>query len=117
MSWKQFGVVANTFLWLLIQQKFVLGQVLLPEGKVTIHVIDEEGHPIKGANIGIGFYVPSKEGLGADEIAVNGISDESGLFSGTAHTTGQVGASASKDGYYATYSSLYIFKNLNQSCK
>lgn len=70
-----------------------------PEAKITVKVVDEQGKPIEGARVGIGFYIGGE----AKEKAVVGYSDNAGSFTGKANTFSDVGYSAKKDGYYKSY--------------
>lgn len=67
-------------------------------GKITISVVGEDGLPIDGARVGIGFDdVRSK----SKENSVVGYTDDRGLFSGTETTTsGYLAFNVTKAGYY-----------------
>lgn len=73
---------------------------LLATGKITIKVISEDGSPVDGARVGIGFDdVRSK----SKENSVIGFTDDQGLFSGSETTTsGYMAFNITKHGYYKT---------------
>ena len=80
----------------------------LPEGKITLKVIDEDGNPIENANIGIGFE--RNTGSGTEKEPKNGKSDKQGNFTGAARTINYASYIVDKDGYYQSYGE-YRFKN------
>ncbi len=89
----------------LIEHVFLLSSCLLvscadlPRGQVTVKVTTEEGSPIAGATIGVGFNNPHAKGL---ESAVRGVSNSAGLFTATAETDGLGGFHVDKEGYYTS---------------
>jgi hypothetical protein len=82
----------------------------LPEAKITIKVIDEQGKYIEGAHVGIGFE--RNTGGGTKEIPVDGITDIDGLFSGQERSNNYVGYTVTKEGYYQS-TGTYRFKDNN----
>ena len=48
--------------------------------KITIKVVDEDGQPVEGADVGITFQLPN---MNYEFYSVKGLSDASGLFSGS----------------------------------
>ncbi|MDT8317355.1 MAG: hypothetical protein RQ824_05125 [bacterium] len=72
----------------------------LPAGKVTIRVVDENGKPVVGMPVGIGFPVPAKTHRGIAGEAVKGFSDSNGLFEAQHETMDYVNFGADKEGYY-----------------
>jgi hypothetical protein len=71
-----------------------------PEAMITVKVVDEEGNPMSGAEVGMGFETPRYGGTGS--IPRRGLSNDAGHFSGSARTSGHVSYGAIKDGYYRT---------------
>src|SRR6185437_3427404 len=65
-----------------------------PKWKVTVKVMDEDGNPKTGANVGIGSYSNSVP------IGMNGLSDDNGMFTLSANGAGVVSCGAEKPGYY-----------------
>lgn len=65
-----------------------------PEWRITVKVMDENGRPIMGANVGIGSYSNSIP------IGIKGLSDNDGIFALSAHAAGIVSCGAEKAGYY-----------------
>jgi len=82
----------------------------LPEAKITVKVIDEDGKPVEGAKVGIGFE--RNTGGGAKEIPVEGYTNSDGLFSGSERGNNYVGYTVSREGYYKSIGS-YRFKENN----
>jgi hypothetical protein len=73
---------------------------MLPEAKVTVRVIDQDGKPVQGASVGVGFEFNTGSGTKSDE--KHGPSDKDGLFSASGKTSGYVAYAATKQGYYRT---------------
>jgi len=73
-------------------------EFLLPEGAVTVLVVDEQGNPMEGINVGIGFE--KNTGSGTKGIPVRGITNKSGKFTGKHNTLIDVEYRAYRDGYY-----------------
>lgn len=76
-----------------------------PEAKVTAVVVDEDGHPMEGIDIVIGFDMGGK---------VRGTTDSKGTFSASKGTTKIVAFTVIKDGYYPNYTE-YHFYNLQNN--
>ena len=73
----------------------------LPEAKVTIRVIDEEGKAILGADTTVSFQLPSADGTGgADFIIKKGLTGVDGLFPSSSKTLPYIAYGAKKEGYY-----------------
>ncbi|KAF0220889.1 MAG: hypothetical protein FD174_886 [Geobacteraceae bacterium] len=83
-------------------------ELLLPEGCITVLVIDEHGKPLEGVNVGIGFE--KNTGSGTKGIPVRGVTDATGKFTGKHNTLPVVQYRAYKDGYYES-SGEYRFKS------
>jgi hypothetical protein len=83
-------------LWLTFAQSSTA--FVLPRAKITVAVIDENGRPVEGADVGIGFE--KNTGWGVKEIPVEGRTNTEGLFSGSAFAMGHVGFTASKEDFY-----------------
>lgn len=83
---------------------FLISQTVfaLPTAKISVKVVDEQGVPVKGAKVNLGFESPKglTEGWGININLVSGVSDENGIFTGEGATTPYVNCSAVKDGYY-----------------
>jgi hypothetical protein len=83
---------------------FLFSQVslALPTAKITVKVVDEQGVPVEGAKVNLGFESPKglTEGWGININLVSGVSDENGIFTGEGATTPYVNCSAVKDGHY-----------------
>ncbi len=71
-----------------------------PTAKVDVVVVDEEGMPVEGANVVIGFSPPETE---VRNEGARGLSDINGLFSARKTTTGIISYGATKEGYYKSY--------------
>lgn len=80
---------------------------LASSAKVTIKVVNEDGSPVEGARVGIGFDDYRNRNK---ENSVVGLSNDNGLFSGSAATTsGAIGFNITKQGYYKS-TGEYLFK-------
>jgi hypothetical protein len=66
-------------------------------GQVTVKVVDEEGRPVAGASVGIGFSDPTVRN---QETAVRGVTDALGAFSASARADGGGGFGVDKKDYY-----------------
>ena len=80
----------------------VLAQTNTPqrEWKITLKVSDENGNPVAGAKVGVGYYTDSKPA------AIDGITDTNGIFIARHSVEPSVlgydlGFGADKDGYYS----------------
>ncbi len=83
---------------------------LFAKGKITIEVIGEDGTPVDGARVGIGFDDVRKK---SKENSVIGFTDDKGTFAGAETTTsGYLAFNVTKDGYYKTTGD-YQFKDRN----
>lgn len=83
-------------------------EFLLPEGCITVLVVDEQGNPMEGINVGIGFE--KNTGSGTKGIPVRGITNSSGKFTGKHNTLKDVEYRAYRDGYYQSWDE-YKFSN------
>lgn len=80
---------------------------LVSSAKVTIKVVNEDGSPVEGARVGIGFDDYRNRNK---ENSVVGLSNDNGLFSGSAATTsGAIGFNITKQGYYKS-TGEHLFK-------
>ena len=79
----------------------------LPEGKITLKIVDENGAPIEGASMGIGFE--RNTGSGTEKVPVGGRTDNNGIFTGSARTINYASYIVKKDGYYQSQG-VYRFK-------
>jgi hypothetical protein len=74
-----------------------------PEWKAKAVVVDQAGKPIEGADVTIGYYVPSPSGQSVATDSQRGKSDTNGVFSASGRTrTIDLFFSAVKTGYYKT---------------
>ncbi len=80
----------------------------LPEAKVTIKVIDEDGKPIHGATVGVGFTAPSAQD--PTTTGIQGVTDEKGMFTATNPTFLRVSYGVSMEGFYYS-NQQYLFQN------
>lgn len=71
-----------------------------PTAKVEVVVVDEDGKPIQGADVVIGFDQP---GLESRTEGVRGLSDSNGRFAAKKVTTGTIHYGATKEGYYKSH--------------
>lgn len=83
-------------------------EFLLPEGCITILVVDDGGKTMEGINVGIGFE--KNTGSGTKGIPVRGVTDSMGKFTGKHNTLEVVQYRAYKQGYYES-TGEYRFKN------
>ncbi len=75
--------------------------------KVIIKVVDEEGQPIEGAKVGVGFNYNTGEGTNTE--GQQGLSNVSGTFEASGQGNGHVTYGANKEGYYNSHYA-YDFK-------
>jgi hypothetical protein len=68
----------------------------LPDARLTIKVIDDAQQPVPNAKVWLGF----KDKLTKNDIAVRGLTDADGLFTGQGASDALVGSDIRKDGYY-----------------
>lgn len=66
--------------------------------KVTLLAVDDNGQPVAGAKVGVGF-----EGPGGKYTGKNGISGADGLFTATGESLGDIQYGAEKEGYYSSH--------------
>lgn len=76
-------------------------EFLLPEGCITIVVVNEDGKALEGIDVGIGFE--KNTGSGTTGIPVKGVTDAMGKFTGKHNTLEVVQFRAYKEGYYESY--------------
>jgi len=74
---------------------------LFTAAKVTIKVLGEDGVPIEGANVGVGFNYNT--GWGTNSEGRQGLSDGKGLFAASGQGNGHISYGADKEGYYDSY--------------
>jgi len=78
----------------------------LPEARVTVHVLGEDGNPVTGAKVSYGFCAPFDSNT---LVNIEGVSDQNGNFTGQGHSNGVVGLQITKDGYYAGWAPIPTF--------
>jgi hypothetical protein len=80
----------------------------MSQAKITVRVVDEAGKPVDRADVGIGFETTSQP----KEVAVTGITDSEGHFSGSAKCNGYIGFKVVKSGYYKSFGKYeFSYKN------
>jgi len=72
-----------------------------PKAKITVRVVDEQGNPVKGAEVRVGFAL--FYATGNKDIIFPGKSDSEGMFSASSRSSDIIGLHARKDGFYKTY--------------
>ncbi len=75
--------------------------------KATVKVVGEDGLPIGGANVVVGYFLPPYAFSDDPEYSdrITGMTDTNGIFFATHDDrTGEIGFSVNKDGYYETRS-------------
>jgi len=80
-----------------------------PVAKATIKVLDENGNPIEGVNVSIGFQLSKgfmKQGI--RDVSESGITGSDGVFSASHRTAIDIGFSAEKQGYYKSYGEYHF---------
>jgi len=81
----------------------------LPEGKITLIVINEDGSPVEGADLGIGFE--RNTGAGTKKVPVGGQTDKEGKFTGYARTINYASYIVRKEGYYQSFGEYRFTKH------
>ncbi len=81
----------------------------LPETKLTLLVVDEQGNPIEGAKTGIAFEVLG----GNNRKIINRNTLKDGLFAAANKSTGSTAFNVEKDGYYASRGGYHFDSNSN----
>jgi len=91
-----------TLLWVAVLTPMLGSPVhSAPAARVTAEVVDENGTPIQGADVTVGYTLAKKGGLGTDDYRERGKSDKDGLFTATGSTIiPQVTIHAEFEGYY-----------------
>src|SRR6266540_1590030 len=72
----------------------------MPEAKITVKVVNEEGKPIDSAKVGITFEVPKGTTQGIKNVTIEGLTNNEGVMTATHKTIDRIGFGAIKDGYY-----------------
>lgn len=99
-----------------ILPSLAISETEYPQGKVTVSVVDEVGHPISNATASVVFStnIPKGEGWGTRPFAVEGNTDTNGLFTAEARGNPYLHYGARKPGYYETANLTYSFTNAAQ---
>ncbi len=84
----------------LLIQSSCLAANNLPEAKLTIKVVSEDGNPIAGANVTIGFEAQKKNRQGIMSSISKEVTSANGLITVTDKTLGYIGYEAEKEEYY-----------------
>lgn len=80
----------------------------MSQAKITVKVVSESGQSVEKAEVGIGFETNSQP----KELAVTGITDSEGRFSGSARCNGYIGFKVAKPGYYMSFGKYeFSYKN------
>ncbi|WP_207061704.1 hypothetical protein [Motiliproteus sp. SC1-56] len=82
-------------LWL-----FATTAVALPSAKVTIKVVDDQGGPVEGAEVRVGFESPGGYWQAGRIAFDSGYSDSDGIHVASSNTSGRIGYRIEKEGYY-----------------
>lgn len=88
-----------------------------PTVKATAKVLDENGGVIEGADVYISFEIPKEDGLGLDNIGIEGVTNVDGIVTGQANGTSRIGITVRKEGYYFSrqiYEFISRSKTLNR---
>jgi len=80
----------------------------LPDAKITVSVVGEDGKTIEGAEVGIGFE--RNIGFGTDSTPQKGITSSNGIFTASYSTSGYVTYGAVKEGYYRSIGVFRFFE-------
>jgi hypothetical protein len=75
----------------------------LPEAKIAVKVLAEDGKSMSGEEVSVGFAVPEEGRQGIKDVIINGFTDSTGLYTVSHKTIGIVGSRINKDGYYGSY--------------
>jgi len=102
-------VIMIIFVMLAMQNSYSWGSSL-SEGSITIRVVDEDGKPFEGADVGLGFEKNTSKGT--EKIPIKGTSNNNGIFTGSAKTINYVSYRVSKNGYYDSWGE-YRFQGRN----
>ena len=76
-------------------------QALFTSAKATVKVVSEDGIPIGGANVGIGFE--KNTGWATEMSGQQGFSSDKGTFTATGNCNGHITYGADLEGYYDSY--------------
>lgn len=71
-----------------------------PEAKITLKVVNEDGMPIEGVNVGATFEVSRGATSGIKYNTERGITDKDGIYTASGKTMFNVAYGAEKQGYY-----------------
>lgn len=82
-------------------------QIGWPLARLTVHVIGEQGEPIPGAEVKIGF----REKLSDQNAWVVGKTDNEGNFTAEGHSDKRLGGSVRKESFYESGTGWTIFKD------
>jgi hypothetical protein len=75
-----------------------------PEWKATVKVLDEDGQPLAGAAVTIGYYVPPPPGESIGTGSKRGTTDTNGMFTASARCRSiDLSFGAGKVGYYRSH--------------
>ena len=84
------------------------GQILIPEWKVTVQVVDEANRPEPGADAEVWYSAPPRRGSSVGHDKVVGRTDTNGLFTASGRSQFDLVYSARKAGFYTSTKSLEL---------
>lgn len=84
----------------------------MPEAEIAAHIIDEEGRPIQGAEVGAWFPQIYGAGASAKGLSVRKTTDDMGNANLRETTSGSVGFGVKKNGYYKSVSKMIDFMGM-----
>ncbi|MGA3285056.1 MAG: hypothetical protein ABSD57_11450 [Verrucomicrobiota bacterium] len=86
-----------------------------PQWQVTLHVTDEGGVPVAGANVFASYFIPPPPNATEAESRKTGTTDTNGIVILTAHSGPAIWYGAASPGYYSTASTEYDFDTRNKA--
>lgn len=82
-----------------------------PTAMITAKVMDENGEPTSGAEVGIDFLIGQVGSWGTRDLTHAGVTGREGTFSASDQSGGAATLYVTKGGHYKTVSGYYIFKD------
>jgi hypothetical protein len=87
-----------------------------PEAMITVKVVGDDGNPVNGANVSIGFDQSRDLRSGSLVNKIKGQSNVNGTFSGSSKTSGIIACIVTKDEYYHSFHRIFFnFKKLKDN--
>ena len=84
-----------------------------PDAKITVKVVGEDGQPVAGVEVKVGFQVAKETEQGIKDIPIKGFTDGGGLFATSHETVSDIAYAAVKEGYYGSYGEYHFNKKEN----